>query len=97
MTEHSPTGVPIVVEPGWTDRVDLGEGRAVLFYDDGTVRFEHLCHRTRDGLTIIIAPRLALGQGHTIVQREPLTIVASIACGDCPIHGWVTNGAWVSA
>ena len=86
-----------LVETGWTDRVNLGEGRAVLFYGDGRARFEHVCHRTRDGLTIVVAPLLALGQGHTIVQREPLTVVASIACGDCAIHGWVTDGAWIDA
>lgn len=85
---------PTLIKPGWTERVDLGEGRAVLFYDDEPPRFEHICHRTRinDGLTLIIAPSMSL---HTVVQRDPLTITASVACGDCNIHGWVTNGEWI--
>lgn len=90
-------GMPVLVEPGWTDRVDLGAGRAALFYADGTVRVEHVCQHTRSGMTLINAPRLALARGHTIVQRDPLTVRASIACGDCAIHGWVTDGVWTDA
>lgn len=31
---------------------------------------------------------------HTIVQREPLTITASLACRSCPWHGFITDGRW---
>jgi hypothetical protein len=32
---------------------------------------------------------------HTIVQHEPLTITASLACPNgCPWHGFITNGQW---
>ena len=89
-----PDGIPVLVKAGWTERVDLGEGRAVLFYDDGPARFEHVCHRVRDDRVLIIAPSL---ENHTIVSRDPLTITASIACWDCPIHGWVRDGQWVPA
>lgn len=34
---------------------------------------------------------------HTIVQREPLTITASLACRDCSWHGFITDGKWISA
>jgi hypothetical protein len=32
---------------------------------------------------------------HTIVSREPLTITASLACADCPWHGFITDGRWM--
>lgn len=32
---------------------------------------------------------------HTVIQAEPLTIRASLACEDgCTWHGWLTNGVW---
>lgn len=65
----------------------------VLFYPDGTVRFEHDC-KIVDRVRIICAPSLV---NHTIVQREPLTIEASILCPDCGTHGWVRKGRWVAA
>jgi hypothetical protein len=34
---------------------------------------------------------------HTIVSREPLTITASLACRNCPWHGFITDGKWVAA
>lgn len=34
---------------------------------------------------------------HTIVQREPLTITASLACRDCSWHGFITEGKWIPA
>lgn len=67
-----------------------------LFYPDGEVGIEHVCHRQRDGLTIINAPRLQLDGGHTIVSREPLTITPSVGCSDCGLHGFITDGRWLS-
>lgn len=80
------------------ERVDLGEERSILFMADGAVRFRHVCGGTH--WPMIIAPALQLGNGHTVVTRHPLTIVASIACDlerGCTEHGWVTNGRWVPA
>lgn len=32
---------------------------------------------------------------HTVVQVEPLTLTASLACEDgCPSHGFLENGSW---
>lgn len=32
---------------------------------------------------------------HTVVQLEPLTLVASLACENgCPNHGFITDGSW---
>lgn len=40
---------------------------------------------------------LPLGQDKwQLVQADPLTISPSILCGECGIHGFWTNGAWVS-
>lgn len=91
---------PFCVPKGWARSVfiphTLGPTYRVLFYDDGVVRFEHRCDRGERG-TIICAPALMIGNGHTIVQDDPLTIEASILCPDCGTHGWVRNGRWVSA
>lgn len=93
--------MPYLVEPGANDSVDLGDGMAVLFYPDGTVRFRHVCDRklrpesaAGRGFTVVCAPQLQIGHGHTVVTREPLTIVASILCPECGTHGFVTNGVW---
>lgn len=80
------------------DRVDLGGERAIIWTSDGEIRFRHICGGTHTPM--IIAPRLQIGQGHTIVTRYPLTIVASIACDlerGCLEHGFVTGGRWVPA
>jgi hypothetical protein len=68
-----------------------------LFMANGEVRFSHVCRLERSGRVMRIAPLLQIGNGHTIVTRSPLTIVASILCTDCNLHGWVTNGQWVPA
>lgn len=88
-------GTPILVDSTWTARVDLGGDLAILFYGDDDVRFHHLCDRGKRGI-VICAPRLQIGRGHSVVRREPLTIVASVMCDDCGTHGFVTDGAWVS-
>lgn len=76
-------------------RVDLDDQRSILFMSDGAVRFRHVCGGTFEPL--VIAPRLQIGEGHEIVQRDPLTIRASIACDverGCTEHGFVTDGVW---
>lgn len=92
----------MLVEPGWVKAVICDaagrDGVRALFYGDGTVRIEHRCKvlEMDDGAHhLVTAPRLQLGSGHTIVQDEPLSIVASIACPDCGLHGYITDGRWV--
>lgn len=77
------------------DRVELDDQRSILFMEDGEVRFRHVCGGTYKPM--IIAPRLQIGEGHTVIQRDPLTIRASIACDverGCMEHGFVTDGRW---
>lgn len=77
--------------------VDVGLGIQMLFMQDGKVRAAHDCKMVGDDQRLRCAPALMLGQGHTVVTREPLTIVASILCPDCGLHGFVTDGHWVPA
>lgn len=87
------------VPAGWVRSVFIRawgtSGYRVLFYEDGTARFEHRCDRGDRGV-IICAPLLRLGEGHTITQDDPLTITPSILCPDCGTHGFVTEGKWVA-
>lgn len=32
-----------------------------------------------------------------VVQADPLTIVPSVLCPQCGLHGWITDGKWVPA
>lgn len=98
------TETAMLVEPGWSKSVVCNaagrDGVRALFYEDGTVRIEHKCKVIEDEMDgsrtqVICAPRLQLGNGHTVVTEEPLTVVASIACPDCGLHGFITNGRWV--
>jgi hypothetical protein len=96
MTERE----PFLVEPGWTESVFIpnpgGPTYRVLFYENGTARFEHRCDRGDRG-TIICAPLLQLDTGgHRIVKRDPLTIEPSILCPDCQTHGFIREGRWVA-
>lgn len=106
MTERE----PFVVEPGWehADIIDnLGPIYRLLTYADGTVRFEHRCDRGDRG-TIICAPALQIGNGHTLTYgpcprpdcqgtHETPTVRASISCPDCGTHGFITDGRWAEA
>jgi hypothetical protein len=89
------------IDPGWRRAVKVGPtGKAVLFYDDGTVRFAHRCDRGERGI-IDCSPLLQIGPGHEdpgpgheIVSEDPLTIRPSILCPDCGTHGWFTESRW---
>jgi len=89
-----------LVEPGWGRSICTrpwpGESSVrALFYDDGTCRIEHKC-KVIGGVQIICAPALRLADGHTIVAEDPLTVTPSILCPDCGLHGFITEGRWVS-
>lgn len=73
--------------------VDHGKVQT-LWYPDGEVGLRHVCTRPRDGQTLVVAPRLQLDAGHTIVSRDPVTITPSCGCDDCGLHGFLTDGAW---
>lgn len=79
------------------ERVHLDEERSILFMSDGAIRFRHVCRALNREM--VIAPALQIGNGHTVVTRDPLTIVASILCDaerGCTEHGFVTNGRWIA-
>ena len=90
------TPVPRFVESGAVRVVVLDDARSVRFYEDASVRFDHVCDRGDRGV-IRCAPALRIGEGHQVVADDPLTIVASILCPDCGDHGWVRCGQWVPA
>ena len=91
---------PNLVQEGWQDSTFIphlaGPSYRILWYPNGTARFEHLCDRGERGV-VVCAPALQLDGGHFIQQREPLTITPSILCPDCGTHGFITNGRWVKA
>lgn len=81
---------------GYDRLVVVGREIELAFYPDGSVGLRHLCTRPRDGLTLRVAPRLQLGEGHTL-DLETLTVNPSCGCFDCGLHGWVRSGTWVPA
>lgn len=88
--------VPNAVEPGADRVVDVGGGVSLRFYADGTVRVAHTCARP-GRFTIRCAPRLQLAEGgHRLDSVDPPTVVPSIRCPDCGLHGFVTAGVWRS-
>lgn len=83
-----------LVERGWLGKVHVAAGMNVLFYADGSRRFEHVCDRRPGGRGVYVVAPL-LGEGHRLVTLEPLTINPSIVCVDCGLHGFVLGGRWV--
>lgn len=98
MTENHDPREPFLVPEGWTRSAFVpnptGDDYRVLFYEDGTARFEHRCDRGDRGV-VICAPALQLDGGHRIVRDSPLTIEPSISCPDCGTHGFIREGRWV--
>lgn len=83
-----------LVQPGWSVAVELGDGIRALRYPGGPIGVEHDC-RVVEGTTLVIAPRLRLGSGHTVVVDDPLTVTPSVLCRDCGLHGYIRQGRWV--
>lgn len=81
---------------GYTRLAYVADDIALAFYPDGSVGLRHRCTRPRDGQTLIVAPRLRLGDGHTL-DEATLTVTPSCGCHDCGLHGWVRDGGWVPA
>jgi hypothetical protein len=100
------------VEPGWEwadiIRETAASSRRLLYYADGTVRFEHRCDRGDRGV-IICAPVIHMGPvdpSHLVTRNETRThenpkgqptITPSIHCPDCGTHGFIKNGWWYDA
>lgn len=80
---------PIVLAPGIRLR-EVPEG----------FRIRHLCKSGNgDKPTDIVlwnAPLIdtTSGKYHSLVSREPLTIVASVLCPSCKLHGYIRDGTW---
>lgn len=105
MTEYE----PFMVEPGWVwcdiIRRALQPGFRLLYYMDGTVRFEHRCHDPLRG-DKVCAPALRVGPhapGHVLTRNEDAdhfnprgkpTVTPSVDCPDCDLHGFITDGWW---
>ena len=91
--------------PAHERRVDLGGGVFALFTDEPTtgasrIAIEHVCTRSRDGLTLRVAPFLTADKpdrrGHQLLSEDPLTVTPSVLCVDCGLHGFITDGVWRS-
>ncbi len=107
MTMDASDTLPFLCEAeGFIERVPIGhfmapDGAAYLLrlYEDGTVRFEHICDRGDRGI-VVCSPALHVGphgDGHRIVSRDPWHIEPSILCPDCGTHGFVRDGVWTPA
>lgn len=82
----------------WVE-IDIGSGNRVQILGDGSVLWEHDALPGYKVTRHTVAP--VDRATWTVVQREPLTITPSLFCdpgrGGCGMHGWVRDGAWVSA
>jgi hypothetical protein len=81
-------------ETGWTKETPVGSGIVALHYANGEVGISHECVLPRSGYRVLYAPKLQLNGGHTITSTEPLTVTPSILCGECGLHGFITDGVW---
>lgn len=91
------TSTPVLVDQGWTTSVPIVGGddhrRALLFYDDGTIRFKHTCDRGERGV-IVCAPALQTPHVASVRYTPHVTVTPSIRCPDCGTHGFITDGRW---
>ena len=88
--ERTPTG------EGPTFRLDTSdpEGPLVWWFHDCTA------YLGENGAPIPVRARARLPispPGWSLVSSEPLTISPSILCNRCQVHGFITDGVWVTA
>jgi hypothetical protein len=83
-------------ERGWVKETPVGNKITALEYPDGRIGISHECILPRSGYHVLYAPKLQIGGGHSVTSSEPLTVTPSILCGECGLHGFITNGAWMS-
>lgn len=87
-----------LVPDGWTRAeviAGIGVTYRLLWYEDGTLRFEHPC-TAGDGSDCINAPKITK---HTVDSDEPghVTISPSILCKGCDTHGFIRESRWQAA
>lgn len=91
--------------PDWP-WIKVGEDNYLCHQDKGLFREDEKpliagsgmwwAHNKPDGHHCGLA-RISFDPGyHVLVSRDPLTITASLLCS-CGLHGFVTDGKWVSA
>lgn len=101
------TAAPYCVPPGWlhgtvieTRPFHAGRPMRLLSWSDTEIGVEHRCDRGPRGV-IVCAPRLtAVGRpgGHQVTWTpDGPTVVPSILCPDCGLHGYITSGRWRDA
>lgn len=72
-------------------------GIRLLWRDGAKPRFEHRCDRSASNRGVIIcAPSLHDDHVMSGTMEKP-TVRASIACPDCGLHGFITDGRWLAA
>jgi hypothetical protein len=77
----------------------MSDGISFRFDEESQhVEFTHNCKQTEGEPLVTLLPN----SKWTVVQKDPLTVTPSIHCnpggrlGEC-LHGWITDGKWVSA
>lgn len=92
-------GIPNFVPMEGVVRIeDIGSDIRILFYEYGSIGFEHTCTvpdpdpRFKGDSSIRCAPLL---NQHKVDSYVPLTMTPSVLCLRCQIHGYVTNGEWM--
>jgi hypothetical protein len=61
-----------------------------LVWDGECWRLQHRCAEGR-----LIAPALSLQHSVMVTDNVP-TVIPSLDCPDCELHGWLTKGTWTS-
>jgi hypothetical protein len=49
------------------------------------------------GVNFENAPESVKGPRWQLVQADPITIMPSVLCRTCGLHGWIREGRWVPA
>ncbi len=90
--------------------IDIGGGHEITYYtrgddDDAHVGLVHFHHKPdgspcSGGSVLFDLPQNADFPDHAkwqVISEEPLTLSPSLLCTICGAHGWIRDGAWVSA
>lgn len=88
-----------VADDMWLVWDDIDRPPGTTGYRDDDLRWDHLCETIPDPELGQVRKRIAafLGPGHRIVCDDPVTIVGSLLCLSCKLHGHVREGRWVPA
>lgn len=75
---------------------DAGSDHAWGWQESGDIYWLHICSALEAGWSLGQLD-VTSGQRHRVVNRDPLTVEASVLCLGCQDHGWFRDGRWVSA